>query len=201
MSTELDLSYIREIYGRMSDGELTYIVTQDASGLSVDVRQVIKEELEKRGIDTGILVGFDAQNRDYTTEEIDKYCELLRTLYCPKCGSHAHTLNGSVTYTTMSFIIFTNYEKKLIVACPSCLDSGNNKAQLITFFLGWWGFPWGPIRSVQSLINNFRSRRAHNDSGPNFYLRSFAAYKVGMIEAFKNNKEKLQQVISSGSVN
>ena len=27
---------------------------------------------------------------------------------------------------------------------------------MLTLFLGWWGIPWGPIYSVQSLITNFR---------------------------------------------
>ena len=27
---------------------------------------------------------------------------------------------------------------------------------LLTFFLGWWGIPWGPIRSVQAMITNFK---------------------------------------------
>ena len=25
----------------------------------------------------------------------------------------------------------------------------------LTLFLGWWGFPWGPIYSIGSLSNNF----------------------------------------------
>lgn len=25
---------------------------------------------------------------------------------------------------------------------------------LITLFLGWWGFPWGPIWSITSLVQN-----------------------------------------------
>jgi hypothetical protein len=27
---------------------------------------------------------------------------------------------------------------------------------LLTAILGWWGIPWGPIYSVQSLVTNFR---------------------------------------------
>jgi hypothetical protein len=27
---------------------------------------------------------------------------------------------------------------------------------LLTFFLGWWGIPWGPIWSIGVLITNFR---------------------------------------------
>jgi len=26
---------------------------------------------------------------------------------------------------------------------------------LITFLLGWWGIPWGPIYSIGSIFNNF----------------------------------------------
>lgn len=27
---------------------------------------------------------------------------------------------------------------------------------LLSLVLGWWGFPWGPIYTIASLINNFR---------------------------------------------
>lgn len=39
--------------------------------------------------------------------------------------------------------------------------SGENRVQsglffsLITLLLGWWGIPWGPIYSIQSLWQNF----------------------------------------------
>ncbi|MDD5742306.1 MAG: hypothetical protein PHX87_02645 [Candidatus Peribacteraceae bacterium] len=28
-------------------------------------------------------------------------------------------------------------------------------ATLISLVLGWWGFPWGPIYTIQSIANNF----------------------------------------------
>jgi lipopolysaccharide export LptBFGC system permease protein LptF len=27
---------------------------------------------------------------------------------------------------------------------------------LLSFLLGWWGIPWGPIYTVQALWNNFQ---------------------------------------------
>ncbi len=27
---------------------------------------------------------------------------------------------------------------------------------ILTLVLGWWGIPWGPIRSVQALVTNFQ---------------------------------------------
>ena len=26
---------------------------------------------------------------------------------------------------------------------------------LLTFFIGWWGFPWGPIYTIGALVTNF----------------------------------------------
>jgi hypothetical protein len=26
----------------------------------------------------------------------------------------------------------------------------------LTLLLGWWGIPWGPIRSIQALVTNFK---------------------------------------------
>ncbi|MDL2234474.1 hypothetical protein LJC63_12985 [Ruminococcaceae bacterium OttesenSCG-928-L11] len=30
---------------------------------------------------------------------------------------------------------------------------------LLSLLLGWWGFPWGPIYTVQSLVTNFGGGR------------------------------------------
>lgn len=33
----------------------------------------------------------------------------------------------------------------------------------LTFLLGWWGIPWGPIRSIQALITNFKGGKDVTD--------------------------------------
>ena len=33
----------------------------------------------------------------------------------------------------------------------------------LTFFLGWWGIPWGPIRSVRALATNFKGGKDVTD--------------------------------------
>ena len=30
---------------------------------------------------------------------------------------------------------------------------------MISLFLGWWGFPWGPIYTVMALVTNLRGGR------------------------------------------
>jgi len=34
---------------------------------------------------------------------------------------------------------------------------------LLTFFFGWWGIPWGPIRSIQAIITNFKGGKDVTD--------------------------------------
>ena len=197
MSTELDISYIKEIYERMTDSELTYKITRDGRGISPEVQLVVTEEVERRGLDPQILRALNAQNKDYTTTEIDSYCEIIRDLHCPKCGGSQDRLNGSIVYEAMSFIIFTQYSRKILIACPSCLGKSSDTALIKTIILGWWGIPWGPIRTIQSIIKNVKGRKYHIMSEPNDYLRSFTAHKIGVIEVYKDNKEKLQQLITS----
>ena len=33
----------------------------------------------------------------------------------------------------------------------------------LTLMLGWWGIPWGPIRSVQAFITNFKGGKDVTD--------------------------------------
>lgn len=64
------------------------------------------------------------------------------------CKSTEEKLNATATASVNSFIIITNYEKDLRIACPICLNKANNKAMLKAALLGWWGFPWGIIRTT-----------------------------------------------------
>jgi len=59
---------------------------------------------------------------------------------------------------TISVIFFTFKETSsiyLIKGSESSVFKGL-RFTLLTFFLGWWGIPWGPIYTIQSLINNLK---------------------------------------------
>ncbi|HEX3935811.1 MAG TPA: hypothetical protein VHW43_14110, partial [Puia sp.] len=118
MSQGIDLTFIRETYRKMSDAELERVATQDAAGLTPEAREIVQEEIQRRNLNTDILNGVEAQNKPYTLEEIDAYCELLRDLDCPVCGASDVKLNGTLTSEVISVILFTHREKKVKVACP-----------------------------------------------------------------------------------
>ena len=68
MSTGLDIQFVRETYQRMSDEELIRIATKDAFGLTPEAMEVVKVEVEKRGLNENIAKGIEAQNKTYTLE-------------------------------------------------------------------------------------------------------------------------------------
>jgi hypothetical protein len=139
----------------------------------------------------------DTVNRKYTIQELDRYCEIARDLNCPSCGSSDSRLNGTLTGEVYSFLILTTYKKKLKVGCPHCLNKANNEALLLSAALGWWGIPWGIIRTVQSIGLNLKSKRTNHSEGPNSYLKSFVLSKIGQFETYKDNKEELQQLVKT----
>lgn len=180
----------------MTNEELIRIATQDAYGLTPEAMEVVKSEIQKRGLDQNIALGVEAQNKSYTIEEVDAYCDIVSNLSCPSCGNTTARLNATITGEVMSFVFFTTYNKKIKVACPHCLDKANNNALTKTAILGWWGFPWGIIRTSQAIALNLKSKRTNHLEDHNNYLRSFTLSVIGELETYKGNKEKLQQIVA-----
>jgi len=197
MSTGLDIEFVRQNYQKMTDEELVRVATQDAAGLTPEAFEVVKEEIQSRKLDNNIIRGVEAQNRNYTIEDVDKYCEMIQKLHCPTCESSSQNLNGAMTGEVVSFILLTQYKKKIKIGCPDCLDKANNAALIKTAALGWWGLPWGIIRSIQGIALNLKSKRTNHLGTPNNYLRTFVLSKVGQLETYKEDQAKIQALINS----
>ena len=196
MSTGIDITLVKERYQRMTDEELIRIATQDAYGLTPEAMEVVKAEIEKRGLNQNISKAVEAQNKTYTLKEINAYCDILSNLSCPTCGNTSERLNATMTAEVMSFVLFTTYNKKIKVGCPHCLDKANNNALTKTAILGWWGLPWGVIRTPQAISINIKSKRTNHLHGHNDYMRHFTLDVVGELETYKNDREKLQQIVA-----
>jgi hypothetical protein len=56
-------------------------------------------------------------------------------------------------------IIFMTFKRPSSIYFVRAGESKISKGlgfSLISFFLGWWGIPWGPVYTIGSLITNFR---------------------------------------------
>lgn len=196
MSTGIDIQYVHDTYHRMSDAELIRVATQDAYGLTPEAMDVVKAEIKKRGLGENIAKGVEAQNKTYTIQEIDTYCDIVSNLGCPICGTSTERLNATMISEVMSFLFFTQYSKKIKIGCPHCLDKANENALIKSAVLGWWGVPWGIIRTPQAISLNIKSKRTNHLQQHNDFLRIFVLGKIGELETYKGDKEKLQHIIS-----
>ena len=190
-----DLKIIEENYARMSDAELERIATTDTHGLRPEVYGIIEKEINKRNLNPNLLNGVIAQNRTYTRKELEAYSELLRDLPCPICRSKTKKLNGTISYTVKSFVLFTNYRIEPTVACVDCLDKKNNDAILVTALLGWWGFPGGLLKTPLYIYKNIKAKKENKLKHSNDALLAFTLGNIGELEAFKESKEKLKEII------
>ena len=192
---ELDIDNIAEHYSRMPDQELIHVATQNARGIRPEVFGIIENEIKKRNLNPDLLNAVIAQNKEYSFEEISEHSELLRDLPCPICGSTNDKLNGTVSHTVKSFLVFTTYEAEPHVACPNCLTKKNNSAILSTALLGWWGIPWGLLKTPVYIYRNLKAKQEIWSESSNNALLNFTLFKIGEIEAYKDNKEKLRSII------
>jgi len=191
----MDIEDIARNYERMPDHEIIRIATTDARGLRPEVFGIIENEIRKRNLDPDLLKGAIAQNKEYTKDEIEYYSKLLQNLPCPICGNATSKLNGTLSYTVKSFILFTSYRADPSIGCPDCLDKKNNDAILSTALLGWWGLPWGLIKTPVYIYRNITAKKQNRVSHSNDTLLGFTLMNIGEIETYKDDKEKLKKII------
>lgn len=186
---------LKENYRRLSDDKLMRIASEDATKLRPEALVLLKEELSTRGLTETAERAIEAQFRVVSEEEIVEYCGLLQAQPCPICRSSTQPLNAALTSKVISFLVVTTWKKQFAIACPTCLDKLNRDASISTAVLGWWGFPWGIIRTIQALIANGKMEKTNHVPYANALLKAFVVGNVGRIEAVRDNAGDLQALI------
>ncbi len=192
---ELDIDNIAEYYSRMRDQELIRVATQDARGLRPEVFDIIEKEIKKRNLNPDLLKGAIAQNKEYSIEELEKHAEKLRELPCPICGQTEQKLNGTIAHSVMSFLVFTTTKAEPFIACPQCLDKKNNNAMISSALLGWWGIPWGLLKTPTYIYRNIKAKKQNHSDNSNDTMLSFTLSNIGELETFGNNNIKMTELI------
>lgn len=197
-------------YTKYTTPEIKKVFTKDTIGLSLtSIDRMIYGGVKPESLDAFVQLKSEAENSfkekiahpdekttvHYTVAEIEDYAGVLAQLPCPICDRTTQPLNATITYTVKSFIAYTQMRKKVIVACPDCLNKKNNQAITLSALLGWWGFPWGLIKTPQYIYNNVKAKKENKGKHPNDTLLAFAFRHAQEIEVSKNNTEKLKDII------
>ncbi len=191
----MEIKEVEKYYEKLSNDEIIRIATTEVKGLREEVYEIIQNEIDKRDLNPDILKGAYAQNKEFTIYELDKYSNLLRNLPCPICSSPNDKLNGTKSYILKSFIFFSVNSEELSIACPNCLDMQNNKANLITALLGWWGIP-SVFKTPIYIYRNLKAKKENRADVSTKALIEFTQENIGKIEVYKNDDEKLKEIIA-----
>ncbi|MCB0720550.1 MAG: hypothetical protein KDD65_19040, partial [Bacteroidetes bacterium] len=123
----------------------------------------------------------DAQVKGLSQLEQSKLHSRLRATACPWCGSTEASLNMLQIAYASSFVFLTNYKSELVLACPDCLQKMAKENAVSTAIFGWWGIPWGPIRTIQAIRKNAKVRSYDWDrNAPSEELEAFLVQKPGV---------------------
>ncbi|MFP9115645.1 hypothetical protein ACLI1A_17025 [Flavobacterium sp. RHBU_3] len=192
----MNIELIKKHYKTISNEKLISLATTEAHGLRKEVVPILMEEIRSRNLDKNIIEGFDRQMKKLTHEELINYCTIVQNCPCPYCGSTSDKLNGGVAKNTISVLLFTFQNTKTFIACRNCNNKFYNSANTKTALLGWWGLPWGPIKTIGTLIYNSKIRRESEVTAPSPLLQNFVKENIGKIEIEKNNPKGLQRIIT-----
>ena len=181
MAQGLDAEMVRQHYVRVGDEELLRIIAEDGLLLTPEAKDIVMEEVRKRRLKPDVLPFVHAQLKEYSAAEIDVLCASLRRLPCTVCGQSDQLLNMTHGTRVFSLLVITNSSRFSLIACPDCMDKAMRKANIITALLGWWGLPWGIIRTIQALSNNISYGKSHHAPLPNKALKEFVNAHAGIV--------------------
>ena len=197
MSNHIDIELIKENYARMPDEQLVHIAKNEANGMTPEGLEIILSEIKKRKLDPNLSASVAIQNKEYSTDEINAYCEMVRHLDCPRCGSSVLPLNSTVTKTVISFILLSTKKTSSVIACPNCLDVASGKAVALSLLFGWWEIPWGPIYTYRALKFTIDMFKKNHDRDTRDELKNAVISNIGKIALHKDNKLELQAILSN----
>lgn len=191
----MELEDIRKNYRNFNDDKIENLAKSDAKKIRPEVVPILIEEIRRRNLSENLIAGIETQLKVLSPEELDEYSILIQKQPCPKCKSKTSKLNAVILTEVVSMILLTNTSKHFRIACPDCLTNFRKKADNKTLLLGWWGFPWGVIKTIGALRLNSKMTKTIHSGEPNDIFKSFIIENVGQIETYKKEGKNLNRML------
>jgi len=97
---------------------------------------------------------YDTMTVDATQEAAASTPAEPTPIVCSCCGKVSAQPRYVIFLEAKSFFIVTKRSVIQGIFCSTCAEKKALKASVITWLLGWWGIPWGPVYSVHALWTN-----------------------------------------------
>ena len=72
---------------------------------------------------------------------------------CPQCGGSG-PVDLHTSHQVWSLLLISSWKSLPRVSCRACGVRKQLGAILFSFFLGWWGFPWGLLMTPVQIVRN-----------------------------------------------
>ena len=124
------------------------------------------------------LALLDAVTRSIPPEIISRRVDELHQGTCPRC-QRVGGIDVHVAHSIWSAVILTRWVSTPQVSCLSCGNKARFTGILSSFFLGWWGFPWGILFTPVQISRNIWGIIRTQPSGvPSLALQQVAAQSL-----------------------
>lgn len=110
---------------------------------------VLSDPVLRSKYDTSLI---DSENKPSASGSAKS--EKPEPIVCSCCGKVSAQPRYAIFFTVTSFIVQTSRSVTQGIFCSACAAKKATKATLITWALGWWGIPWGPIYTLQAIFTN-----------------------------------------------
>lgn len=97
---------------------------------------------------------YDSLSVDIPEQESSTKQETPDPIVCSRCGKISAQPRYVVFYQIVSNVISTTRSGVQGIFCRACADKAALEASIITWLVGWWGFPWGPIYTAATILGN-----------------------------------------------
>ncbi len=186
----IDLEQIKKNYEGFDDYKIEYLAKNEINSLDPEVVKIIKDEIKKRGLDSNLNKGIEAQTKELTDTELLKIKSKISKLPCPECGGRNTPLIGIITREVKSFIIPTFYIKTPLILCETCATKKRKRAIISTALLGWWGIPIGIFRTPFVLVKSFSDIK-NQDIVNDIVIQDFIIKNIGEIQTNWDKENEL----------
>ena len=190
----VDIELVRGHYSRMHDDQLMRIAKYEMESLDAEVRPVVWDEVEKRGLTDEVLGVVQALQVPLGPAETEELVDRIRKLACPECGRSGLGLTAGWIRVVRSYVFITQNDRYTLIACQECLRSAQKRQFRLNVLLGWWGFPMGVVRTPMAIAGHYedqnRPERADRE-----IMAEFVIQNVGEIRAHLDDEPWLVEHI------
>ncbi len=123
----ISLEQIKKNYAGFDDYKIEYLAKNEINSLDPDVVVILKDEIKKRGLDSNLNKGIEAQTKELTDSDLQELKSKISNLACPECGQKGSPLIGTLIREVKSFVLLTHYKKTQLILCQTCADKKRKK--------------------------------------------------------------------------